>query len=305
MRKNKSDRAAALADGLSQCLIIPQGLAGFADAHRVMQDGAAAIFHKLISANALGVEFFSSVPCLCFVMRGRETFITPVGEELIVQAGEMILLPRNLHMVSNFTNDTGPLEAFLFFFDQRIVSEFQRTAVSRWTQNDNRVGAYKIAAREGVPNYMRSLATAYRHLPNARGMLNARLLELLHLVAAIDEPKKLGAFLGENSTETGKRNIRHLMRIHQAHNLSVADYALLSGRSVSSFNREFKRQFGIAPSQYLIEQRLLKAREAVLDTSAAVTDIALDAGYQNTSHFIAMFKNRFGVTPKRLRLSNL
>ncbi|MEM9632986.1 MAG: AraC family transcriptional regulator [Pseudomonadota bacterium] len=304
MHKRKYDRAAVLADGLNQCLVIPEGLAGFADAHRVMQDGAAAIFHKLISANTLGVEFFSSVPCLCFVMRGQETFITPIGEEFVVQAGEMILLPQNLHMVSNFTNEAGPLEAFLFFFDQAIVSEFQRTAPGHWTPNGSRAGAYKIAAREGVPNYMSSLGTAYRHLPNVRGLLHAKLLELLHLVAALGEPKKLGAFLAENSAETEKRNIRHLMRIHQAHNLSVADYAMLSGRSVSSFNREFKRQFGIAPSQYLIEQRLLNAHKAVLDTSAAVTEIALDAGYQNTSHFIAMFKSRFGMTPKRLRLKN-
>jgi AraC family transcriptional regulator, exoenzyme S synthesis regulatory protein ExsA len=305
MQKTKTGRPAKLAEGLDQCLVIPEGLAGFDDAQLVMQDGSAGIYHKLIKADALGVEFFSTVPCLCFVMRGKEAFLTPDGEEIAVNAGEMILLPGNLPMISNFTSAAGPLEAFLFFFDQKVNFEFERCSEGLAPRSTKRVGAYKIAAREELPAYMQSLGAVYKHLRGSRELLRAKLMELLHLVSALDEPKRLASFLKENSPDVRKRNIRHLMRKHQAHNLSVADYAMLSGRSVSSFNREFKRQFDMPPSRYLAEQRLKRARDAVLETDASVTDIGLDAGYQNTSHFIAQFKSRFGVTPKRLRMSHL
>jgi len=101
--------------------------------------------------------------------------------------------------------------------------------------------------------------------------------------------------------DAGKKNIRHLIRKFRQHTLSVADYARPSGRSVSAFSREFKHPYNMAPSRFLIEQRLARAREALVSTELSVTEIGLNAGYQNASHFTAQFKYHFGVTPKKLR----
>jgi AraC-like DNA-binding protein len=74
---------------------------------------------------------------------------------------------------------------------------------------------------------------------------------------------------------------------------------------VSAFNREFKRQYGVAPSKWLIEQRLTRAHDAVLSTDTSITEIGFEIGYESTSHFIAQFKSLFGITPKQLRLEQL
>ena len=52
------------------CLIIPEGLTDFDDAKAVMKFGKNAIFHKLIRTQQLDVEFYNSMPCICFVMSG-------------------------------------------------------------------------------------------------------------------------------------------------------------------------------------------------------------------------------------------
>ncbi|MBO6637395.1 MAG: helix-turn-helix transcriptional regulator [Roseitalea sp.] len=293
-----------LAAGLENCLVIPHDLHTFDDAHLVMQAGQAAIFHKLLKTGHLGLEFYNDLPCLCFVMRGTETFLAPDGREIIIRAGEMILLSRRTFMVSDFTANAGPLEAFLFFFDGPTIAGFRRQGFARASDRPATAGAYKIGAQDSLTAFMQALHGVYRGLPDNGPLLRIKLTELLHLIAALDRPARLAAFLDENIAGSGRRNIRHLLREHDASKLTVAQFARLSGRSVSAFNREFKRQFGQPPSQWLAADRLERARQAVLETETSVTEIGLDAGYRSTSHFIAQFKRRFGTTPKQLRLKN-
>lgn len=291
-----------LADGTERCLVIPEGLADFQDADPVLVLGNAAIYHKLIRAEAIGVEFVCSAPCLCFVMKGRETFLTPDGEELVVEAGNMILLPRHTYFVSDFHDAHGPLEAFLFFFDPVTIGEFAAGLKRPLEVTEKRAGAFLVEGRDGLAAYMSTVLSLYKNVSGTQGLLRVKLLELLHLIASIDGPDRLAGFLSGNREANGRKNIRHLIRHYQDCNLSVAEFARLSGRSVSAFHREFKRQYGVAPSGYLMEQRLARAREALLSTQQSVTDIGLNAGFQSTSHFISQFKNAYGVTPGRLRM---
>ncbi|MDC0659365.1 AraC family transcriptional regulator [Leisingera sp. SS27] len=292
------------ADGTNS-LVIPQGLHDFADAQVVMEHGQQAIFHKRILSSAFGVEFYNSCPCLGYIIKGEEVFITPTGEEITVGAGEMVLLPRDVFMVTNFSGSDGPLEALLFFFDDTVIREFERQSPGHSAHPTSRIGAYKIDHHNSLNGFMSSMIDIYKTIDGTRELLHTKLMELLFLIAAEDESMRLRSFLHENCSDSGKRNIRHLMREHCTHNLSVHDYAHLSGRSVSAFNREFKRQFGVAPSKWLIEQRLTRARDAVLSTDASITEIGFEIGYESTSHFIAQFKSMFGTTPKQLRLEQL
>ena len=57
---------ARLADGVERCLVIPEGLSDFQDADPVLVQGSAAIYHKLIKAEAIGVEFICSSPLPVF-----------------------------------------------------------------------------------------------------------------------------------------------------------------------------------------------------------------------------------------------
>lgn len=197
------------------------------------------------------------------------------------------------------------MEALLFFFDDAVIREFERQSAGRSAYPISRIRAYKIGHLDSFSGFMRSMIDIYETIDGTRELLHTKLMELLFLIAAEDEPKRLRSFLHENCSDSGKRNIRHLMREHCAHNLSVHDYAHLSGRSVSAFNREFKRQYGVAPSKWLIEQRLTRACDVVLSTNTSITEIGFEIGYESTYHFISQFKSLFGMTPKQLRLEQL
>jgi AraC family transcriptional regulator len=68
------------------------------------------------------------------------------------------------------------------------------------------------------------------------------------------------------------------------------------GMSVFHFARIFRELTGVPPHQYLIRRRLRAALDA-LGSGATVTDACFASGFSNLSHFIRMFRARYGVSP--------
>ena len=85
--------------------------------------------------------------------------------------------------------------------------------------------------------------------------------------------------------------------------LKVEDYAYLTGRSESTFRRDFKQYFDTTPQQWLKEQRLEKALRLLQKQEMSVTQVAYEIGYENISYFIRAFKGKVGLSPKQYMLS--
>ncbi|WP_258001471.1 helix-turn-helix domain-containing protein, partial [Fischerella thermalis] len=59
-----------------------------------------------------------------------------------------------------------------------------------------------------------------------------------------------------------------------------------------------KQSMGIAPYQYVIQQRVEKSKQLLKQGKVTITDIALQCGFANQSHFTKHFRQITGVTPK-------
>ena len=80
----------------------------------------------------------------------------------------------------------------------------------------------------------------------------------------------------------------------------LAELALRSGASLRTLQRLFQRETGLPLEVWRARVRMQQGMVS-LSGGAAVTQAALDAGYQSPSAFIAAFKRAFGVTPARYR----
>lgn len=77
--------------------------------------------------------------------------------------------------------------------------------------------------------------------------------------------------------------------------------AALADMSVHRFLIAFRGAFGATPAQYILSQRLRRAREHLLNGNADIARIANACGFANHSHLTSAFKRAMGLTPSQFR----
>ena len=88
------------------------------------------------------------------------------------------------------------------------------------------------------------------------------------------------------------------MKANLTQDLSILDLATLTSMSESHFSRGFKQSVGIAPYQYLIQQRVELAKQLLKQKALSISDIALECGFANQTHLTKVFRQMTGTTPK-------
>lgn len=84
-------------------------------------------------------------------------------------------------------------------------------------------------------------------------------------------------------------------------NLSLSAIANELDMSQYYFCRLFKRSTGVAPDQYLIRQRVERAKQLLKQPDLTIMAVALACGFNNPSHFTKHFPQRTGLTPNQFR----
>jgi AraC-like DNA-binding protein len=72
-----------------------------------------------------------------------------------------------------------------------------------------------------------------------------------------------------------------------------------AGMSPSAFALRFKEQVGTSVMEYLIRWRMLLAADRLVNSSDAVSSIALSLGYESESAFGFAFKREMGCSPRQ------
>jgi AraC-like DNA-binding protein len=130
--------------------------------------------------------------------------------------------------------------------------------------------------------------------------LDCRAAELLAAVAACVEPGPRNLFRRHQlrwyaeRIEAARTQLER--RFDQQH--SLRQLAGSVGMSTFHFARVFSELVGTAPHQYLLRTRLQSAAQ-MLQQGASVTETCFACGFQNLSHFVRLFRRRFGMSPSR------
>ncbi len=80
---------------------------------------------------------------------------------------------------------------------------------------------------------------------------------------------------------------------------TISALAAQVGVSSTKLKKGFKQVFDVSIGQFLLQHRMSRARELILNQQIDVTQAAFSVGYSNVSHFIRYYKKAFGVTPGR------
>lgn len=97
--------------------------------------------------------------------------------------------------------------------------------------------------------------------------------------------------------------IADYVRDHLAEEIKLAELAELTRMSHFHFSRLFKQAVGVPPHQYVIEQRIERAKQLLKQTQLPIMEIAIECGFSSHSHLGKWFRQCTGVSPKAYRTS--
>jgi AraC family transcriptional regulator len=83
--------------------------------------------------------------------------------------------------------------------------------------------------------------------------------------------------------------------------LRIKDAADSIRLSPSYFSRAFKTSKGVAYSDFVTQQRILRAKQLLLTTADPIAEIALACGFADQSHLTRLFHRDVGVPPRAWR----
>lgn len=73
------------------------------------------------------------------------------------------------------------------------------------------------------------------------------------------------------------------------------------GMSRYHFSRVFKESMGLSPINYIVRQRIERAKKLLTETDLPIADVALQSGFSCQSHFTTFFRKLVGLTPRSFR----
>lgn len=222
-----------------------------------------------------------------------------------VETGNFLLINRYVHgfMRKSWTLEEGEANMYAFVFHQRFVEKVKKqfTRHSKSATNDTK--AIYILPPNPILSGLFDSITSYIHQEQ---VLDTHLVELKTMEAMMGilnfHPECHPLFFQENNEK--KVDLQQLIEHNYMYNLPLSKLAELSGRSLSTFSRDFRAIYNESPHRWIRKRRLLKAQELLLNTNRKPVEFYLELGFESLAHFSRAFKKEFGMTLTEFRKSN-
>jgi AraC family transcriptional regulator len=124
---------------------------------------------------------------------------------------------------------------------------------------------------------------------------------VIHLLRHYAKSIQIVTSENRSLTRTQLQQAIDYIHAHLNRDLPLTELASVVNISPNYFASLFKQAIGIAPHQYVIQQRVEHAKLMLSKTDLAIADIALQVGFSSQSHLTQQFKRFTGMTPKQIR----
>lgn len=228
------------------------------------------------------------------------------GETKIIQAestftfktGDIFLIPKNtLATIINYPKHGLPHKTVVMHLSTERLKQFYEKVDVR----KNLLPEQKIYSFHNHP-LLESCLTSLIPYFNVEGafpeeLASLKITEAISILRMIDPG--VDSVLA-NFDVPGKIDLVNFMQRNFMFNMSLEKLGYLTGRSLSTFNRDFKKLFNSTPQKWLTDKRLELAYYHLAVKKKKPNEVYLEVGFEDLSHFSFIFKKKYGVSPNQL-----
>ena len=189
-----------------------------------------------------------------------------------------------------------PFESISVVFDEIFLAQFaQDNNLTSTTPLENNFKVLVEVKSDGaITELLRKLLVVESLNPEYINLVKCQLVSNLLPVAP-----EIKDILFDFS-KPWKIDLEPFMNKNFRHRLPAEKLAYLTGRSLATFKRDFKKTFKSTPGRWVQSKRLEEAYFLIYSKGKKPVDIYLDLGFESISHFSYAFKKFFGISASKL-----
>ncbi len=261
------------------------------------------VFNCPLEARLMRTRFeaiWTNYNYLFYVVDGRKIFHTIDGT-YDIKKGSCIFVRKGAVILEQLF-DVGFCVVLFFIPDDFICSTLKHKLSLPSKKHADHKQVISISTSETLAGFFTSMSFYYSTAKEPdNALLELKFKELILTIADSPGNAELLAYFCSLLHEPRPLSLQRLMSENFCYNLKLEQFAVLSNRSLSSFKRDFQEIFRTTPGKWLLEKRLLHAKNLLNNRSKSVSDIAFESGFESLAHFSRSFKSRFGTTPSMSR----
>ena len=217
---------------------------------------------------------------------------------LVLHSGDTIFLPRlELAKVMKLPIEGQPYKSVAIYFTPEAMQHYFVKHHLKPVYNDRKTGIRQLDKHPLLESLFSSLLP-YFDLKNElpENIAEGKIEEAISILRIIDGD--LFNVMG-NFEEPGKINLTEFMEKNFMFNMPMDKFSYLTGRSLTTFKRDFKKTFSTTPQKWLTQKRLKLAHYQLTEKKRKAVDVYLEVGFENLSHFSYAFKKQYGYPPSQ------
>ncbi len=241
-------------------------------------------------------DLWSHENYIFYVLEGKKIWHT-AAKSYEISAGQCVLVRKGACILEQFF-DIG-FCLVLFFIPDEFICDTLRSRTAPFVRTDQQYAP--VIPLESTPTLQSFFGSMYTYFSGTttpdKALLELKFRELILNISDNNNNAEALSYFSSLMCEPAGVSLERVMNDNFCFNLSLAQYALLSNRSLSTFKRDFQKHFGNTPGKWLMEKRLQHARFLLTRRQKSVSDAAFESGFENLSHFSRAFKERFNIPP--------
>lgn len=253
------------------------------------------IIYSVTSKRATEGEVFIKQHVFDYIISGTSEVYFD-GKSALYKSGDFRFAARN--RLSKFVKqppEGGEYKSISICIDKDTLLEMRDAYHLNNTMYHTHENVFLLKPNRQFKNYIDSLLP---YLENGQAissdLVKLKIKEAILIFIQVNPQLKNILF---DFNEPGKIDLEAYMNQHYQYNGSLDEYAYLTGRSLSTFKRDFEKIFTITPNRWLLQKRLEDAYYLLKKKKMKATDVYVDVGFKDYSHFSVAFKKLFGIAP--------
>jgi len=240
------------------------------------------------------------------MLRGKKVMHLFDQEGFDYLPGETVIVPSNVEMKIDFpeASKQNPTQCLALALDHSKISEilnllnekYPKGQDDSWQLNANNYFFYNNI--ELAASIQKLIKVCLSNSVTKDIIADLTLQEMLIQIIQLQTQKSALDNTLVDSNPTLSPIIAYI-KANINNNINMKKLSDVACMSTTAFHRFFKRELGITPVEFIVQEKIRMAKSLLSGQNIHVNEVSYELGFEDSNYFIRLFKKHEGITPKQ------